>query len=209
VTCNLISVHHDHPNTHSVNMTSGSQRDTLFPATSIGRSQGARLTRTPSHESLTAHPLLSPLTSEPNASGNSQGSTTPASVHPPGPKYVPYTPRQRPATVAATVTMSSSSPTATAAAPPSSTPQPDATSKLQAMNMKAEAQTIGLDTGSIGWAMLEKLTSETENWADWAELWSALTSSKVCHCISVHITVLTILTNRPQFYYPSKPHLLH
>jgi len=56
--------------------------------------------------------------------------------------------------------------------------------------MKAEAQTIGLDTGSIGWAMLEKLISETENWADWTEIWSALTSSKVLEHAQIQPTSL-------------------
>lgn len=161
------------------------KRESLFPATSIGRSQGQRLTRTPSHESLTAHPLLSPNNSDLNiATIGQENVVSPA----PSPKYVPYTPRQRPAAAAATVTVSS--PSSSPATPSSSAPQPDATSKLQVMNMKAEAQTIGLDTGSIGWAMLEKLISETENWADWTEIWSALTSSKVLEHAQIQPTSL-------------------
>lgn len=176
--------------------SNAARRESLFPATSIGRNQGQKLTRTPSHESLTAHPLLSPNTSELNVStaGQESVATTPV----PSPKYVPYTPRQRPAAAAATVTVSSSSSSAPTS---SSAPQPDATSKLQVMNMKAEAQTIGLDTGSIGWAMLEKLTSETENWADWTEIWSALTSSKVLESNLLQATIILTFVRLPFFFH--------
>ncbi len=132
------------------------QRDHLFPATSIGRTQGHLLSRTPSNESLTAHPLLSPTGDSPQ-------------------RYVPYTPRQRLPTTTATTT--------TNVLPSASTSntqhQGDATSKLQLMNLKAAAQNIGLDTGTVGWAILEKLASETESVEEWVDIWSAVTNGKV------------------------------
>ncbi|KAK0499075.1 hypothetical protein EDD18DRAFT_1250628 [Armillaria luteobubalina] len=131
------------------------QRDHLFPATSIGRTQGRLLSRTPSNESLTAHPLLSPTGDSPQ-------------------RYVPYTPRQRLPTTTATTT--------TNVLPSASTSntqhQGDATSKLQLMNLKAAAQSIGLDTGTVGWAILEKLASETESAEEWVDVWSAVTNGK-------------------------------
>ncbi|KAJ7594616.1 hypothetical protein C8J56DRAFT_927206 [Mycena floridula] len=136
-----------------------SRRD--FPSASIGRTQG-RLTSNPSHESLNlAHPLLSP--------NNSLSSPDTAR------SYVPYTPRQRVPTPAATTTGT------TLALPSvsSSASQPDATSKLQLMNLKAATQNVGLDAGSVGWAILEKLVSgETDNHAEWTEIWSIVTSGK-------------------------------
>ncbi|KAK0460569.1 uncharacterized protein EV420DRAFT_1267738 [Desarmillaria tabescens] len=130
------------------------QRDHLFPATSIGRTQG-RLSRTPSNESLTAHPLLSPTGDSPQ-------------------RYVPYTPRQRlPTTTAMTTTNVLPSASST-----STQHQGDATSKLQLMNLKAAAQNIGLDTGTVGWAILEKLASETESAEEWVDVWSAVTNGK-------------------------------
>ncbi|PBK86415.1 hypothetical protein ARMGADRAFT_1169145 [Armillaria gallica] len=131
------------------------QRDHLFPATSIGRTQGRLLSRTPSNESLAAHPLLSPTGDSPQ-------------------RYVPYTPRQRLPTTTATTT--------TNVQPSASTSntqhQGDATSKLQLMNLKAAAQNIGLDTGTVGWAILEKLASETESAEEWVDVWSAVTNGK-------------------------------
>ncbi|KAK0484425.1 hypothetical protein IW261DRAFT_1549253 [Armillaria novae-zelandiae] len=131
------------------------QRDHLFPATSIGRTQGRLLSRTPSNESLTAHPLLSPTGDSPQ-------------------RYVPYTPRQRLPTTTATTT--------TNVLPSASTSntqhQGDATSKLQLMNLKAAAQSIGLDTGTVGWAILEKLASETESAEEWVDVWSAVINCK-------------------------------
>ena len=55
----------------------------------------------------------------------------------------------------------------------------DATSKLQIMNVKAAAQRIGLDTTTTGWAILERLSSETDHGSEWNEIWSALSFSKV------------------------------
>lgn len=91
-----------------------------------------------------------------------------------GPRYVPYTPRQR---VAATVPTTGTS--GTTVHPPSFQPhQGDATSKLQIMNLKAAAQNVGLDTGTLGWSILEKIVLENDG-SEWAEIMSALTSGKV------------------------------
>ena len=132
-----------------------------FPATSIGRTSGARLQQTVSHE---AHPLLSSQSSPQGSTaehGNGNGGS---------PRYVPYTPRQR-AALAAT--------TGTIVHPPSPTHHHGvATNKLQLMNLKAAAQNIGLDTSTIGWALLETLVSEGEG-EEWTDIWSAITSGKV------------------------------
>lgn len=61
-------------------------------------------------------------------------------------KYVPYTPRQR-----------------TPAKPPLA-------------SLRAAAQNIGLDANSVGWAILEKISYEGE---EWPEIWSALTKARV------------------------------
>ncbi|KAF8877910.1 hypothetical protein BD779DRAFT_1556262 [Infundibulicybe gibba] len=139
------------------------RRDHLFPSTSIGRTQGSRIPRTPSHESLTAHPLLSPTTAIP-----------PSPEHAPNangvPRYVPYTPRQRVAPTAAT--------TGTTAHPGPSSPQADATTKLQLMNLKAAAQNIHLDTGTLGWAILEHLVSSESEPGEWSDIWATVTSGK-------------------------------
>lgn len=157
-----------------------SKRDQLFPTTSIGRSQGSRLQHQSSHESLTAHPLLSSTPSaadfSPGTSGSASGSGTQ--------RYVPYTPRQRvsPSPVT-TIT------TGTAIHPPSPKfQQGDATSKLQLMNLKAAAQNVGLDAGSVGWAILEKLVYESEHQTnEWVEVWTAVASGKVNYPLVVSI----------------------
>ncbi|KAJ3503372.1 hypothetical protein NLJ89_g8464 [Agrocybe chaxingu] len=137
------------------------KRENDFPATSIGRSSGARLQQAAAaHE---AHPLLSPTPSEQNlASGTTANGA---------PRYVPYTPRQRVTPTAAT--------TGTTVHPPSPQQhQGDATSKLQLMHLKAAAQAIGLDSGTLGWAMLEKLVIDVESSDEWTEVWTVITSGK-------------------------------
>lgn len=47
------------------------------------------------------------------------------------------------------------------------------------MNLKAAAQGVGLDAGSVGWAILEKLAHEGDTTEDWAEIWNAVTKGKV------------------------------
>jgi len=152
-----------------------SRRDSDFPATSIGRSSGARLQQpSAAHE---AHPLLSPGPASPTPSelghsGPGSGAGATLSVNN-GPKYVPYTPRQRVTPTAATTgtTVHPSSP---------QHQQGDATSKLQLMHLKAAAQGIGLDSGTLGWLILEKLVLSVEISDEWIEIWSAITTGKVC-----------------------------
>lgn len=140
------------------------RREGNFPALSIGRVQGASIARTASRDNLATHPLLSsgPSNLFPSSTPETQSSSTP--------KYVAYTPRQRLPT------------TSTTAQPPvSASPQHQltggATTKLQMMNLKAAAQGIGLDTSSLGWAILEKLSQDGET-EDWAEIWDAITKGK-------------------------------
>ncbi|KAK7019956.1 VPS9 domain-containing protein [Favolaschia claudopus] len=137
-----------------------SNREHLFPAVSIGRSQGHH---TSSEAQLLAHPLLSPVPTSPNSPDPTQRSHSPSGN---GPRYVPYTPRQRSAPSAATTTGM------TTQSSVSHQQQGGATSKLQLMNLKAAAQHVGLDTGSVGWAILEKLVASEG--AEWVEIWSAL-----------------------------------
>lgn len=152
------------------------KRDNLFPSGSIGRIHGSQLQRASSpspsltREPLTAHPLLSPTPS--STAVNTTGS---AEVHgvSTAPRYVPYTPRHRTA-AATTGTSLQSSVTVS--------PQQQnggATSKLQLMNLKAGAQSVGLDTGSVGWEILEKLVGEHDHSPDWNDIWTALTTGKV------------------------------
>ena len=139
-----------------------SKRENEFPATSIGRSAGIRL-QAAVHE---AHPLSSPKppSPAPSESGPISGATLG------NPKYVPYTPRQRVAPTSAT--------TATVH-PPSPQQQGDATSKLQLMHLKAAAQNIGLDSGTLGWSILEKLVLDCDYSEEWMEIYNAITYSKV------------------------------
>ncbi|EJD07368.1 uncharacterized protein FOMMEDRAFT_143805 [Fomitiporia mediterranea MF3/22] len=159
----------------------------------------ARLTRTPSHEALNAHPLLSPGTlaslSTSSANGTSSSNTSvhssaesatspshhPAQPPPSAPKYLPYTPRQ-----ARVVTGSAT--TGTASSPVSVSPQqhqhaggataPSATSRLQLQNLKAVAQHHGLDAGCLGWAMLEELVAGSDHAPVWTEVWAVIATGK-------------------------------
>jgi len=144
------------------------KREDSFPATSIGRTAGFGFQRATAAihatDSLTAHPLNSP---------NRSSSPSPSDVGG-GPRYLPYTPRQR---VSASTTT-----TGTTVQPASSSPQHqhgDATSKLQVVHLKAAAQNFGLDTGSVGWGILERLVY-SEGDAEWTEIWDAVTLGKVC-----------------------------
>ncbi|KAG5642108.1 hypothetical protein DXG03_003607 [Asterophora parasitica] len=140
-------------------------REHLFPATSVGRSQGSVLQRVGSNDSMAAHPLLS--SNHSFSPTNDRSSPTTSNT-----RYVPYTPRQRVNPTAATTgtTVHPSSP---------QHQQGDATSKLQLVNLKAAAQNIGLDAGSIGWAILEKLVHVSDHHdAEWTEIWTAVTSGK-------------------------------
>ncbi|KAJ3557990.1 hypothetical protein NM688_g1178 [Phlebia brevispora] len=155
------------------------KRDSLFPPSSIGRAQGGLLPRTSSRESLTAHPLLSPTI--PGSSASSVSSASSSSLDSnatpmPATRYVPYTPRQRGGITTATTgtTMQSS----IQASPQHHPFHGDATSKLQLMNLKAAAQKGGLDAASTGWAILEKLGTETDHGPEWNEIWNAISVGK-------------------------------
>ncbi|KAH8103910.1 hypothetical protein BXZ70DRAFT_923313 [Cristinia sonorae] len=155
-----------------------SKRDSgLFAPASLTRTLGAQIARTSSHDSLTAHPLLSPPL--PGSSASSINSaTSDAGVATPAPRYVPYTPRQRPAVTTGTTTTSTTIHSTAQASPHTHPFHGDATSKLQLMNLKAAAQTGGLDAASTGWAILERLGTETDHGPEWNEIWNALSSSK-------------------------------
>ncbi|KAI9464818.1 hypothetical protein F5148DRAFT_999971 [Russula earlei] len=153
-----------------------SRRDDLFPSGSIGRSQGLFIQRTPSpapsltRETLTAHPLLSPT---PVSAPISAAPTSDAQeTTPPGTRYATYTPRR---TAATTVTTLQSSLSVAQQQPPGGSA---ATSKLQLMNLKAGAQSIGLETNSLGWEILEKLVAEHDNSPEWSDIWNVLTVGK-------------------------------
>ena len=156
------------------------KRDHLFPATSLSRSAslgtgvtGSAPQRTASYESLSAHPLLSSQTSHTAAL-----STDPAegmSATPP--KYTPYVPRQRGAPTAATTGATLQSSAVAVASPPPN--GGDAKSKLQHMSLKAAAQAAGLDSGSVGWAILERLVSEGDHGPEWAPIHEAIGAGKV------------------------------
>ena len=164
-----------------------SKRENEFPATSIGRSSGIRL-QPAVHE---PHPLSPrPASPAPSESGPISGGATLGN-----PKYVPYTPRQRVAPTSAT--------TATVH-PPSPQQQGDATSKLQLMHLKAAAQNIGLDSGTLGWSILEKLVLDCDYSEEWMEIYHAITSSKVYSLLLLILEILIDLTffeERRRYYF--------
>ncbi|KAI6014134.1 hypothetical protein BKA83DRAFT_4354691 [Pisolithus microcarpus] len=140
-----------------------------FPATSIGRSQTANIARTNSRESLTAHPLLS----SPSLPSTSTPTTDLTVAQSSNQKYVRYTPRQRPLSSGSAV-----QPVVSGSPQQPQTQGGAATGKLQMMNLKAAAQDIGLDSASIGWAILEKISYEGDTSGDWVEIWNAITKGK-------------------------------
>lgn len=153
-------------------------KDSLSPSGPIDKAAG-QMHRTPSRESLNAHPLLAnaPTLQPANSSSSLKAETTP--------KYVPYTPRHRPPTSSAT--------TGTSNQPASSLPthQPghgNATTMLHMQNMKATSQSIGIGSGTVGWAILEKL-SDAESGAEWDDVWSVLITLKVCYSTMLYESV--------------------
>ncbi|KAF8269687.1 hypothetical protein EI94DRAFT_1771165 [Lactarius quietus] len=155
-----------------------SRRDDLFPSGSIGRAQGSLIQRIPSptpsltREALTAHPLLSP--SPASAPVNAAAPTSESlDASPPGTRYATYTPRHRTAPTTGTTLQSSVSVSTQQQLGGSS-----AANKLQLMNLKADAQSIGLETSSVGWEILEKLISEHDNNQEWTDVWNALVIGK-------------------------------
>jgi hypothetical protein len=155
-----------------------SRRDDLFPSGSIGRSQGLFIQRTPSpspsltRETLTAHPLLSPTPSSAPASAAPTSDAQDATTS--GMRYATYTPRHRTAPTTGTTLQSSLS-----VSPQQQPGGSAAATKLQLMNLKAGAQSIGLEINSLGWEILERLVAEHENNPEWSDIWTALTIGKV------------------------------
>ena len=156
-----------------------SRRDDLFPSGSIGRAQGSLIQRIPSptpsltREALTAHPLLSPTPASVPVNAAAPTSDT-LDASPPGTRYATYTPRHRTAPTTGT-TLQSSLPVSPQQQPGGSS----AANKLQLMNLKAGAQSIGLETSSVGWEILEKLVAEHDTNQEWTDVWNALISGKV------------------------------
>lgn len=187
-------------------VTMSSRRDDLFPSGSIGRSQGLFIQRTPSpapsltkeRETLTAHPLLSP-----NPSSSAPVSAAPTSdaqdATTPGMRYATYTPRHRTAPTTGTTLQSSLS------VSPQQPGGSAAATKLQLMNLKAGAQSIGLETNSVGWEMLEKLVAEHDSNPEWADIWTALTVGKVLAVLSSSDKSSSRpLYSRPRSSYPQR-----
>ena len=156
-----------------------SRRDDLFPSGSIGRVQGSLIQRIPSptpsltREALTAHPLLSPTPASVPVNAAAPTSDT-HDASPPGTRYATYTPRHRTAPTTGTTLQSPLS-----VSPQQQSGGSSATNKLQLMNLKAGAQSIGLETSSVGWEILEKLIAEHDSNPEWADVWNALIDGKV------------------------------
>jgi hypothetical protein len=166
------------------------KQDQLFPSASIGRVQGARLgiQRTTSHEILAAHPLLSPNNANVQLGEPTQGGSATTSNSNDPPRYVPYTPRQRATPTSATTGTTTVHQSVSTS---SQQYQGDATSKLQLMNLKAAAQNVGLDTGTVGWVMLEKLVNESDHGAEWTDIWNSIVIGKV-RVVSFLQNILTV-----------------
>ncbi|KAJ3743541.1 hypothetical protein DFH05DRAFT_1226386 [Lentinula detonsa] len=168
-----------------------------------GSEQPRSLSRQSSRESLNviAHPLLSPSStgsalSSPSGSGstttvsNSAATTWDNGYSSNNLGYVPYTrtPRHKPSPASPThptphVSHSSSNPSpsvivtpATSSSSSSSANHLDATTKLQLMNLKAAAQALGLDAGTVGWVILEALAGE--HGTEWDAIWDTLSTGK-------------------------------
>lgn len=145
---------------------------------SLGRVQGRTLTRdsNTTRDPLTSHPLLSPpptvVTPSPAPDQAKPSSETAANE---SPKYVPYTPRHRVST--SQVTSQASAVTAQSSSPPSLSTAGGATPQLQLQNLKAACANAQLSTGSIGWAICEKLYQEGES-PEWEDIWSAVINNK-------------------------------
>lgn len=175
--------------------TRGTASPTLRPASPAHVS--GRLHRVPSHEVLNAHPLLSPglqpslITSStvlPSSSNNSLlspaesvSSASPRTAQPAtsAPKYLPYTPRQTRVVTGSATTGTANSPVSVSPQHPIGVAAPSATSRLQLQNLKAVAQHHGLDTGCLGWAMLEELVAGSDHAPAWTEVWAVIATGKV------------------------------
>lgn len=118
------------------------------------------------------------------------------------PRYVPYTPRHR-ASPTATTSFASGVPihSQTAAGHTQhqsyhqnqTQPQLDVATRLKITNLKAAVQDIGLDMGSVGWAIVERLIGVhtfydgwTGEGSEWEEIWKLITTEKVRSFRSSH-----------------------
>lgn len=162
--------------------TMSSRRDDLFPSGSIGRSQGLLIQRTPSpapsltRETLTAHPLFSPSPSSAPVPNSTAPTSDTQDASSQATRYATYTPRHRTAPTTGTTLQSSLS-----VSPQQQPGGSPAATQLQLMNLKAYAQSIGLESNSLGWEILEKLVAEHDNNQEWGDIWTALTIGKVLY----------------------------
>ncbi len=151
--------------------------NTGFPATTIGRSLA---THSQGSSDSLPHPLLSTsLVGQASQSATAQHARRLSDQpnDPLGqPKYVPYTPRHR-APLGSPTTSTSAQQTPVVSVTPPQVTHGGATGKLQVQNLKAAARALGLNSGSVGWAMLERFVGEgdLENWHD---AWGLVTSGK-------------------------------
>jgi hypothetical protein len=49
------------------------------------------------------------------------------------------------------------------------------------MHLKAAAQGLGVDSGTLGWSILEKLVVDIEISEEWTEVWNVITTAKVSY----------------------------
>jgi hypothetical protein len=189
-----------------------SKRDNLYPPTSsIGRAQGTQIARAASFETLSTHPLLSTTSTTASSTSSTPPAQGPGLTPPDGltttqtipPKYIPYTPRHRVAATAATTTDASSISVSTPASASVSASAPHlqggATTKLQLMNLKAAAQSAGVETTSVGWTMLEKIVyhaGESNSAAEWNDIWTSITSGKVLAFFPFFLSYFLVLMRR-------------
>lgn len=81
----------------------------------------------------------------------------------------------------------------------------DATAKLQLMNLKSAAQGLGLDIGSVGWGIVERIVGiaggvgDDGEEEDWREICTALSSGKVCSFFFLEIFKVADGFRRPLF----------
>lgn len=75
--------------------------------------------------------------------------------------------------------------------------QGGATSKLQLQNLKSAAQGIGIGSGTVGWAILEKLV-DGEAGPEWDEIWTVIATAKVgpeSNCLYISTMLTTYIAD--------------
>ncbi|PFH46208.1 hypothetical protein AMATHDRAFT_51216 [Amanita thiersii Skay4041] len=146
-------------------------REHSFPSTTMSRTSqnaSAKSTRSGYSDSDSTVASLHPLeSSSPSADAITSPNTS----------YLPYMPRQR-----GTATINQNpiaAPTQNSHARQQSRWLGDITAKMQLMQLKTNAQGLGLESSTAGWAILEKLANEsTSQGSEWASLWNAITTGK-------------------------------